>query len=293
MIAPIALCRAIGEPKRAKGGTLAEGNAEPEQDEVVADQRHRRTPDELDHYVPADLLNVAFPHAVRGYDRRAVDKYVTRVNRVIAETKMSASPRAAVRHALDQTQEQVAGLIERARETADAIISQARQEAETEADGIRTAAAELLVNTHAEAEATTNEAETVLATAKAEAEELVSSARADAEEILARARLQSEATTERARTEAEERGQELERELTAMQDAAATRVRELQVDTRSIWEQRAALLADVRARAQRLTDIADHAVERVSAEPDLVAALDPKQRDRAPAEEAKEQPATT
>jgi len=51
---------------------------------------------ELRHYVPADILNVSFPTSVRGYDRHAVEAYRKRVNRVIAELKVSASPPAAV-----------------------------------------------------------------------------------------------------------------------------------------------------------------------------------------------------
>ena len=68
--------------------------------------------------VPADLLNVSFPVAMRGYDRDAVEAYVKRINRVIAELKMSSSPRAAVTHALEQTEQQVSGLLQRARDTA-------------------------------------------------------------------------------------------------------------------------------------------------------------------------------
>jgi DivIVA domain-containing protein len=56
---------------------------------------------ELRGYVPADILNVSFPGAVRGYDRGDVDTHLKRVNRLIAEIKVSASPRAAVRHALE------------------------------------------------------------------------------------------------------------------------------------------------------------------------------------------------
>src|SRR6266545_4865031 len=85
---------------------------------------------ELRHYVPADILNVSFPVSVRGYDRRAVDTYIKRVNRVIAELKVSASPPAAVRHALEQAGEQVQGLLQAARETAEEIIASGRQEAE-------------------------------------------------------------------------------------------------------------------------------------------------------------------
>jgi DivIVA domain-containing protein len=55
---------------------------------------------DLRPYVPQDIINVSFPVSVRGYDRRAVDAYIKRVNRAIAELKVSASPPAAVRHAL-------------------------------------------------------------------------------------------------------------------------------------------------------------------------------------------------
>src|SRR6478735_3588547 len=115
---------------------------------------------ELRHYVPAEILNVSFPGAVRGYDRHAVDAHIKRVNRLIAEIKVSSSPRMAVRHALEQTEQQVSGLLERARETADEITTSAHREAEAEADGIRAKAAELLVNANAEADATKTEAET-------------------------------------------------------------------------------------------------------------------------------------
>ena len=47
---------------------------------------------ELQHYVPQDILDVSFPVAVRGYDRRAVDAHIKRVNRVIAELTVRGSP---------------------------------------------------------------------------------------------------------------------------------------------------------------------------------------------------------
>src|SRR5207248_9419285 len=53
------------------------------------------TEHELGHlrqYVPGDLLDVSFPVSVRGYERGAVDAYIRRVNRVIAELKVTASP---------------------------------------------------------------------------------------------------------------------------------------------------------------------------------------------------------
>src|SRR6266567_2950783 len=149
---------------------------------------------ELRHYVPAEILNVSFPGAVRGYDRHAVDAHIKRVNRLIAEIKVSSSPRMAVRHALEQTEQQVSGLLERARETADEITTSAHREAETEADAIRAKAAELLVNANAEADATKTDAEKLLADTKAEAVTVLANAKAEAEDILVRARLDAENT---------------------------------------------------------------------------------------------------
>jgi len=51
---------------------------------------------ELRHYVPAEILNVSFPAAVRGYERHAVDAHIKRVNRLIAEIKVSSSPRISL-----------------------------------------------------------------------------------------------------------------------------------------------------------------------------------------------------
>src|SRR5213078_2071147 len=64
---------------------------EPEGGEPEQGQEHAFG--ELRHYVPAEILNVSFPGAVRGYDRRAVDAHIKRVNRLIAEIKVSSSTR--------------------------------------------------------------------------------------------------------------------------------------------------------------------------------------------------------
>jgi DivIVA domain-containing protein len=231
---------------------------------------------ELRHYLPAELLNVSFPAAVRGYDRQAVDAHIKRVNRLIAEIKVSASPRAAVRHALEQTEQQVGGLLERARETADKITTSAHKEAESEADRIRAKAAELLVNANAEADATKAEADKFLADAKTEAETVLANAKAEAEDILVRSRLEAENTVTRARGEADERLQQLEGELTSLRDQTEARMRELQADTAAVWEQRGQLLEQMRSTARGLIDLADAAADREPDEPDLLEALEPK-----------------
>ena len=52
---------------------------------------------ELERLVPTEIRNVSFPVLVRGYERAAVDAYVQRVNRAIAELEVGRSPHAAVR----------------------------------------------------------------------------------------------------------------------------------------------------------------------------------------------------
>ena len=231
---------------------------------------------ELRHYVPAEILNVSFPGAVRGYDRHAVDAHIKRVNRLIAEIKVSSSPRMAVRHALEQTEQQVSGLLERARETADEITTSAHREAEAEADAIKAKAADLLVNANAEAEATKTEAEKLLADSKAEAETVLANARAAAEDILVRSRLDAENTVTRAQGEADERLQQLQVELASLRDQTEARMREFQADTTAVWGERRQLLEQMRGMASRLVDLADAATDREPDEPDLLEALEPK-----------------
>ena len=78
----------------------------------------------------AEVRDPAFPVALRGYEREAVDDYVREVNRIIAELQVSQSPRSAVRHALDQMSEETRSILERAHETADEITARSRAQAD-------------------------------------------------------------------------------------------------------------------------------------------------------------------
>ncbi len=205
---------------------------------------------DLRHYVPPDLLNVSFPVAVRGYDRAAVEAYVKRANRVIAELKVSASPRAAVTHALEQTEQQVSGLLQRARETGEEITASARAEADEILGKAKADAADLHVNVNSEADAI-----------KAEAERVLADARAEAEDILQRSRLEAENTRQQAQAEAAERRREVEQELAALREEAEARMRELEQDTERVRSSRTELLADLRERAIELARLADDAAE--------------------------------
>src|SRR6266536_5082237 len=219
------------------------------------EQAEEHSPSELRHHVPEDILNVTFPVSVRGYDRRAVDAHLKRVNRLIAEVKVGASPRAAVRHALQQTEQQVRGLLEGAREAGEEITASARQEADENSERAKAELAELVVNVSAEADAT-----------RAKAETLIANARTEAEDILVRSRLEAENTVANARAEADEQLQRLKEELAGLRDEAETRMRGLQADTEAVWKERRQLLDDIREKASGLLELADAAVARKPAE---------------------------
>jgi DivIVA domain-containing protein len=218
---------------------------------------------ELRPYVPDDILNTRFPSAVRGYDRHAVDAYRKRVNRAIAELKVSASPQAAVRHALEQAGQQVHGLLQSARETAEEITASARREAEESTARAKAEAAELVVNASADADQMRDEANELMANARNETAALVAKAMAEAEEVRASARTEAENTTARSQAEAEERVQRLEEELAGLRDEAETKMRELQTDTKAVWDERGQLLDDIRRLAGGLGDLADTAAARL------------------------------
>ena len=78
----------------------------------------------------AQVRDAAFPLALRGYDREAVDAYVKRVNRLITDLEASRSPEAAIRRALDQVGEETSGILQRAQQTANDITERSRASAD-------------------------------------------------------------------------------------------------------------------------------------------------------------------
>jgi cell division septum initiation protein DivIVA len=224
------------------------------------------TEHELGHlrqYVPGDLLDVSFPVSVRGYERGAVDAYTRRVNRVIAELKVTGSPPAAVRHALDQAGEKVDGLLQAAREAADQITTSAREEAQENADLIKAEAVKFVVDRNAEADRLKAEADELSAKAKADAEATLAKANAEASEVLGGAKAQAQDTITRSQAEADERRRRLEGELAALREEAEARLRELQADTQAVWRERDQTLEGIRAMANDLGDIAKASVDRL------------------------------
>src|ERR671936_568590 len=189
---------------------------EPEGESAPEETGEKLTVQELRHHVPAEIRNISFPVSVRGYDRHAVDAYVARVNRVIAELEVSRSPQAAVRHALDRVGEQTIAILNEARESAEKITDAAGEEAEAHIAEAKAHAADLVVSASAQAEQDRAEGQQIVAAAKAQAEEIVAQARAEAAQALAEAR-----------AKATERLEQTEAEIAAAQERAETRMREL------------------------------------------------------------------
>ena len=226
---------------------------EPEGESAPEETGEKLTVQELRHHVPAEIRNISFPVSVRGYDRHAVDAYVARVNRVIAELEVSRSPQAAVRHALDRVGEQTITILNEARESAEKIADGAREEAEANIAEAKAHAADLVVSASAQAEQDRAEGERIVAAAKAEALEIVAQARATAAKTLTEAR-----------GKAAERLEQSEAEIAAALERADGRLRDLDADTNAVWKDRDALLDEIHGLAERLQNVAHDAASRQS-----------------------------
>lgn len=187
--------------------------------------------------VPPELRTAAFPVAVRGYDRGAVDAYVTRVNRLIAELEATRSPQSAVENALRRTEDERSDILKEAYALGGEVTTAARREAHEMIAGAKAEAVEIVVGASDRADRT-----------KAESLEHSAKARAEADRIL-----------DSARAEAEARLQRAEEEIARMRKEAETWMRALRIDTNAIWGERRELLEDLRDIAARLQEAASRA----------------------------------
>jgi DivIVA domain-containing protein len=241
-------------------------NVSPGTEHTAADRSQERAFGDLQYYVPQDVLDISFPVAVRGYDRRAVDAYIKRVNRVIAELKVRSSPPAAVRHALEEAEGTVQELLQAARSAAEQITSSAQLEAEENTARTKAEAARLVVDTNAEADRMKAEADEHVANAKRQAEATATTAKANADELVAGAKAQAEDIVARAQAEADDRLRRLQEEVTARREEAETRMRELQADTETVWNERHELLEDIHRMSGSLVELAAAAAARIQPE---------------------------
>jgi DivIVA domain-containing protein len=186
----------------------------------------------------SEIRDVSFPIAVRGYERHAVDAYVERVERVIAELEVGSSPQASVRHALDRVGEQIGGVLQHARQAAEEITAEAA----------------------AEAEATT-------AKARTEAEQIMEDVELQAHQLRGRAKQQADEMLAGATERAAELMLRAEEQARAVQEQAEPRLRELEADTEAVWDARRKLLEDLPRMATELMDIAGAATARLRRPP--------------------------
>jgi DivIVA domain-containing protein len=224
--------------------------------------------------LPHDIRDPSFPAAVRGYDRRAVDAYVQRINTLIAELQVSGSPRAAVRHALDRVGEQTSGILQHARETAEEITTSAREEAEDTTSRAKAEAQDITTGAQ-------QQASDAITRTRAEADELLAGARTEADKILADANDQSENTLAQARVQADAQAQQTEEEIAPLHEDAETRMRTLQADIAAISDEQRTLLDEVRritARLEALVADAENELEPATpptAEPPAAVTIHP------------------
>jgi DivIVA domain-containing protein len=190
--------------------------------------------------IPAAIRNVSFPSARRGYERRAVDAYVTRINRLIAELEATHSPRDAVAHALERTEEERSAILTQAHELGAEILATAQREAEEMTSEARAEAADIVVN-----------ASTAADGAKAEADERVEKAGAEAERIVADSRVQ-----------AAEQLRLAQEEIANLRNEAQAWLDELRTDTETVWSERCDLVDDLREIAARLQEAVSEAGTR-------------------------------
>jgi DivIVA domain-containing protein len=108
-----------------------------------------------------EVRGVTFPVAMRGYDRQAVDAYVERVHRLLAELEISRSPESAVKHAVAQVSEETRGILQRAHETAEDITARSRVQADDRLQLAEREAAEVRAAAEAHVRALDNDAEAI------------------------------------------------------------------------------------------------------------------------------------
>jgi DivIVA domain-containing protein len=222
-----------------------------------------------------EIRNISFHTGVRGYDRRDVDRYVQRVNRIIAELEIASSPESAVRHALDRVGEQTSGILQRARETADEIVRTALSEADETIMRGRAEAEEIIADARAEADRIGAQAEAdgrarieqgerrrqTLESqgeqARAEAAEQLARAKSEANEIVARATKDAEEIIARADTQAVEHRAREEQRVEELRLQAEDELRALRAEINAVEAERDRILDEVHELAVRLDGLVD------------------------------------
>jgi DivIVA domain-containing protein len=168
-----------------------------------------------------EARTIEFPVVLRGYHRGTVDRYLQRVNRLVAELEISSSPESAVRHALAEVSEEAGEVLRRARQRAEDVIARCRAEADDKVEQAEREAKETL-------EAAQHEANETREGAKREAHELREMTAIEAEALRETAQHESgelRETTMRQMAELREAGEREAQQLRATGQRDADRIR--------------------------------------------------------------------
>jgi DivIVA domain-containing protein len=138
--------------------------------------------------VPAEIRDVSFHRAAGGYARREVDRYVERVNGLIAELEITRSPESAIKHAFAQVGEQTSGILQQAGETADQITQAAQADAEATVARARSEASGIVAEARGEAEGIVERATAQAKVLRRRADEELRKLRAETDAIRAERR---------------------------------------------------------------------------------------------------------
>jgi DivIVA domain-containing protein len=207
---------------------------------------------------------IEFPIGLRGYDRAAVDRYVERVTRIIAELEMSSSPESAVRHALDEVSEETRDILQHAHQTAEEITARSRakaddrlQQAEDEAQELLDAAQREAKETRESAQRKAREGQSLREIAQHEVAELRETTRRELTEARETAVRETQQLRAAAQREADEVLATARREAGETLERAETRARELARNAEGIWRERRRLIDDMRAVGDQLVAIGE------------------------------------
>ena len=76
------------------------------------------------------VMDAAFPVALRGYERTAVDKHLEQIAKLVSDLEANQLRENVVQRALDEVGEQTSAILQQAHETADEISAKSRAQAE-------------------------------------------------------------------------------------------------------------------------------------------------------------------
>ncbi len=267
--------REVRAPERVGGREKEDRSSRRFSSRVIASSERDR--------ILKEARNIQFPIGLRGYERTAVDRYVERVNRLLAELEMSSSPESAVRHALDEVSEETRDILQRAHETADEITARSRakaddrlQQAEAEAQQVRAAAQRDASETrdaaqheaHELRELATGEVQNLRDIAQRESQEFRETAKRESAELrettaqeMAEMRETAVRETQQLRASVQREVDELRssarREADELLENAETHARELARSAEAIWRERRRLIEDMRTVGEQLVAIGE------------------------------------